>query len=503
MRMNRLVILTLVGALGACDDGASDPGVEPPVTIDAGLTDVGAADMDAPDMDAVDAAVDAGLIDVDMGTPGPAVPTLEAPIDVTPEGVFNGPIDSIATLDPDTFALTSAGRLWWIDNAAPVDLGEAGQVHAAAWFTDLPVIAADGAIWVLQDAELARSPLSDEVDGVRDLAVVDDALWIAGDAGLFRFVDGAIQSMIPQDLPTADAWLTPDGDDLWVGAGGEVYAITPEHAQPTPAVSGAGAPVIDATGVWVIGDGRLWWLDETLFWWPIELPMQPLHAAAHPDATGVWLTDDAGLWFLSDDSLFPYQGAPAIRADVDRPLIADGTGAVLIAADDGLWRVTAERFIRVDAPLDRVTRPTDISVAPALPDQVVSLTATVDDAPIEVRGANPWTLTVTPDLGEGAHTLRVTVEWDDGERAEAEAEFTTHTVNWAEDIHPLNQAECAMCHGQGGTARPLHTAAQWSDRIDEIIDATQMARMPLDGPLAPEQVQLIIDWQAAGLMEDR
>ena len=501
---HRIVFLALVGALGACDDaGGGDPGGADALAMDATVVDATPVDADVADMGIVGDAEVADMGELPDAMIGPAAPTLEAPIQATPEAVFVGPVDSIAALDSDTFALSSGGRLWWIDSAAPVDLAEVEVVHAATWFDDLPVIAADGAVWVLQDDGLARSPLSDEVANVRDLAVADGALWLAGSDGLFRFVDGMIQAMVPQDLPSNDARLTADGDDLWIGSGGAIYAITPEHAQPTPDVSGAGAPIVDATGVWVVGDGRLWWLDETLFWWPIELPMQPTSGAANPAANGVWLTDDAGLWLLSDGSLFPYLGTPVPRADADPALTVDDSGAVLIAADDGLWRVTAERFIRVNVPPDRITRPADVAISPALPAQVATLTATVDDAPIAVRGTDPWMLTLDPGLGEGVHTLRIAVEWADGEQAEAEAEFTTHTVNWAEDIHPLNVAECAMCHGQGGTARPLHTAAQWSDRIDEVLNATQMARMPLDGPLTPQQIQLIIDWQASGLLEDR
>ena len=498
----RIIILALLGAFGACDDGASEaPGDAGPIDGDAAIGDRGVLDMDP-----IDPAPDAGL--VDMGEPpdaqlGPAVPVVEAPVQVTPESIFVGAVDGVAALDPDTLTFTSAGRLWWIDNAAPVELGDAERLDAAAWYDDLPVIAADGAVWVLQDDGLARSPLSDEVSGVSDLAVADGALWIAGAEGLFRFVDGAIQEMVPQDLPVGDARMTADGDDLWIGAGGEIYAVTPEHAQPTPAVSGAIAPVVDESGVWVIGERRLWWLDEALFWWPIELPMQPTRAAAHPGATGVWLSDDVDLWLLSEGSLLRYEGAPTPTAGARQAMIADGSGAVLIAADDGLWRVTAERFIRVEVPQDRVTRPADVTIAPALPAQVTRVTAAVNDVALEVRGANPWTLTLSPDLGEGPQTLRVTVEWDDGERGARETAFVAHTVNWAEDIHPLNQTECAQCHGQGGTARPLHSAEQWIARIGEVIDATQMARMPLDGPLSPAQVQLIIDWQAAGLPEDR
>lgn len=499
----RMRVWLCLAAMWACDDGGGEPGpVGDALPADAVIVDMGdGADGEVLDAGpAGDAEVPDGGLPPD-GAVGPAAPTLEAPIEVAPESIFAGGVNAFSLLDPRTIAIATDTELALLSASGHETLlEEAVVLHAAVHFEDVPVIAADGLVWVLGDDGLVESPLSDEVRDVVDLAVVEGALWLAGSDGLYRWRDGVLQEMIPEGLPAVDARLVADDSDLWIGSAGAIYALTPESAQPTAAVAGAQAPVVDATGVWVLGDGRLWWLDDDLFWWPIELPVEPAQAAAHPATPGVWLSDGAGLWLLTEGSLFPYVGAP-----VPDRLVADGEGAVLIAADDGLWRVAAERFVRVDEPPERITRPVDIAIRPALPGDVESVRATVGDTALEVTGVDPWTITLSPDLGEGQHVLTVAVEWSDGEATEIDQPFVAHVVNWAEDVHPISVTYCQQCHGAGGTGRVLHTFEQWRDRIAEVVDATSTGRMPLPSaaPIPDAQVQLIIDWQNAGLPEDR
>lgn len=489
----------------ACDDGGDTPspvvdaGAEDAAVVDLGDGGAGGGEGGGAPME--DASVPDAAPPTPDGAVGPAPPVLEAPIEVAPEAIYAGALTAFAPLDPRTIAIATDDAFALLSPAGEeVLLEEPVELHAAVRYQDLPIFAADGAVWVLGEDGLVESPLSDAVADVVDLAVVDGALWLAGGDGLYRWRDGTLQEMVPDGLPAGDATLVADDSALWIGASGAIYALTPDAAQPTAAVAGAEAPVVDATGVWVLGDRRLWWLDPDLFWWPIELPFEPGQAAAHPAVAGVWLSDGAGLWLLTEGSLFPYAGAPAPER-----MVADGEGAVLIASPEGLWRVAAERFVRVDDPPDRITRPADLAIRPALPGEVESLRALVDDVEIPVAGRDPWTVTLTPALGEGQHTLTVEVSWADGEVAEVGLDFTTHTVNWAEDVHPISVAYCSQCHGVGGTGRELHSFDQWRARIAEVVDATLNGRMPLPSadPIPDAQVQLIIDWQNAGLPEDR
>lgn len=493
-----------LAAMWACDDGGGTPAtVGDAMLADAAMVDMGdgGAGGDMPD------AGPMGDMDPPDGAPppdgavGPTPPTLEAPIEVAPEAIFAGALTAFAPLDARTIAVATDAELTLLSaGERETLLEEAVVLNAAVYFDDLPIIAADGLVWVLGEDGLVESPLSDEVPDVVDLAVADGALWLAGSDGLYRWRDGVLREMVPDGLPAVDARIVADDAGLWIGSSGAIYSLTPESAQPTAAVAGAQAPVVDATGVWVLGDGRLWWLDDDLFWWPIELPLDPEQAAAHPAVPGVWLSDGAGLWLLTEGSLFPYAGAPA----PDR-IVADGEGAVLIAAEDGLWRVASERFVRVEQPPDRVTRPVDVAIRPALPAEVASVTARVGDTPIDVAGSDPWTVTLSPALGEGELVLTVTVAWTDDQEAEVDLPFVAHVVNWAEDVHPISVTYCGQCHGAGGTGRPLHTFEHWTTRIDEVVDATVTGRMPLPSaaPIPDAQVQLIIDWQNAGLPEDR
>jgi mono/diheme cytochrome c family protein len=474
-----------VNDTGVMQDMAADAGV-----LDAALDD----DLAVP--------VDMALME-DMAPPpdmafGPAPPVVQPPIDVTPESIQDGAIVDFVVIDPETLLVATPDGLWRFDGAVRSGLGDAPEaLDAAVWFEGAAVLAADGAIWIVEDDGLARSPLADVVGVATDLAVLDDALWIASDTGLHRYADGMIQPILPEALPTEDARLTATNDALWIGTDQAIYAMDAEEAQPTGMVA-ADAAVVDADGVWAVGDRQLWWLDEDFFWWPVQLPLQPSAAAAHPAVPGVWLTDGAELWLLTDGNLIPYRGAPSGQ------LAADGGGAVLIATNEGLWRVTAERFIRVDPLPDRVTRTVMATIRPALPEQVETVTAEVDGMAVDVAGENPWTVELSPALGEGAHTLSVTVTWSDDAASDTAVDFIAHTVNWAEDIHPLSVDTCSQCHGAGATARPLHTAEQWRPIIDQIIDAVSTGRMPLAmESLTPDQITLITDWLDAGLPEDR
>lgn len=472
-----------VNVIDAAMDGAPDEGPPP----DMGpLADQGAPLDMAPDMNPPDAGF------------APPPPTLGAPLDVVPEAITPDAIDAFVLLDAQTLLLTDADGLWRLDGAVQTRLGAAPEtLDAAVWFDDTAVLAADGAIWIVEADGVVRSPLSEVVGTATDLAVMDGALWIASDTGLHRFADGMIMPILPEALPTASARLTATDDGLWVGTPQGIYALDAESAQPTGAVA-SDAAVVDASGVWAVGDARLWWLDDDFYWWPIALPMQPQAAAAHPATPGVWLTDGAQVWLLTDGTLVPYRGAPG------GPMIADGEGAVLINTPDGLVRVAAERFVQVDPLPDRITRATEATIRPALPDQVESVEATIDGNPVAVIGRDPWTVELSPVQGEGPHVLGVTVTWTDGVQSESAIDFVAHTVNWTDDIQPLSAEACAQCHGVGGTAHPLHAAAQWSAEIDQIIDAVSTGRMPLALPsLSDAQIMLITDWLDAGLPEDR
>ncbi|HCP46887.1 MAG TPA: hypothetical protein DIU15_12650, partial [Deltaproteobacteria bacterium] len=79
---------------------------------------------------------------------------------------------------------------------------------------------------------------------------------------------------------------------------------------------------------------------------------------------------------------------------------------------------------------------------------------------------------------------------------------------WTDDIEPLFQAECGLCHRaeQGsvtvGGGRPLDTLVAWQADIDLILEVLEDGRMPLNNPsLSGDDIRTIEDWRAGGFLE--
>jgi hypothetical protein len=107
-------------------------------------------------------------------------------------------------------------------------------------------------------------------------------------------------------------------------------------------------------------------------------------------------------------------------------------------------------------------------------------------------------------LGDGPHSLEVRVEHDDETPAVVvRVDFAVRVdvpPGWDADIRPIFSAECALCHGSGGSARDLGAKRDWVEQVDAILENVRQGRMPLppNPPLNPESVGLIEAWRAAG-----
>lgn len=502
------------GSAGPAADAAGGDAARPDgVVADAGSVDAGPLTDGAPpadfsiEIDALpadasttdagidpDAAPDAGP-DATAGGPAPVVE--DAPVPATPERLLRG-VTALATAGD--LLVAEAEGLVLLDDGAPLRLtGDAsGLLGAAALPRDL-VVAAGGALYVREGDALLRSPLSDRLPLVTDVAAVRNVLWIATEGGIFRFASGELQTVTPADLPADDARLVVDGTGLWVGAGEAIYRLggTPLVALPTDNAPAGGEVSVDAAGeVWLVADDQLWWLDETVLWWPVALPFTPRHAAAGPGSAGVWLASDAGLWHLREGRLRRYEGAP-----VPHLLAVDAAGGALAVDDVALWRVPLGRLVQIEPPPNPLLNPGVARIVPSLPERVAQVTATVDGQDVVVDDGD---VALTPfELSRGAHTLEATVVWDDGVRASARVVFDSRVTTWADDVAPLAQARCAMCHGQGAAARPLWASAQWRAIMPQILDAVRTGRMPLaQARLTAAEIELLEVWRALEMPEE-
>lgn len=504
----RVAWLALGLGLWACDDGNSataPEGGSDGQPVDARLVDSGAATRDTGGLgaDAATPPADLGLPIVDAQPPepdaGPGPVVVGAPVQATPERLLVGAVDALAVARTGLVVEQAAG-LVVLEGPTALPLGpDLHGLTGAASFEDELVVAVDGALFVREGAHLVRSPLSDRLPGIQDVAAVGSALWIATLDGIFRFTNGQLQAITPQDLPAADARLVADGDGLWVATEDATYRLagTPLSALPTEGAP-AGAVAVDGGGdIWRLADDQLWWLDETALWWPVALPFTPRLAAAGLGSPGVWLATEADLWHLRSGELQLYEGAPTAAL-----LAVDAEGGALAAGAAGLWRVPLGRLVQIEPPPDLLLRPGEARVVPSLPERVTAMTATVDGTAVAV--APDGRIALAPQaLTRGSHRLQAVVTWDDGVRADATVAFASQVTTWVDDVEPIFTQHCSMCHGQGAAARPLWASEHWRSQMDRILDAVRTGRMPLARGRVPDaDIELLEVWREGEMPEE-
>ena len=115
---------------------------------------------------------------------------------------------------------------------------------------------------------------------------------------------------------------------------------------------------------------------------------------------------------------------------------------------------------------------------------VVEQVATVDPEGLE---PGPYELVAVADYGDRQSEARLSLFLG--------ADFEP---TWADDIQPLYEAQCALCHG-GAATTVLEAPEDWSARIDDILFNVRAGNMPLGGdPLSDLDVAVIEAWAAAG-----
>jgi mono/diheme cytochrome c family protein len=85
------------------------------------------------------------------------------------------------------------------------------------------------------------------------------------------------------------------------------------------------------------------------------------------------------------------------------------------------------------------------------------------------------------------------------------------SINYTEHIQPIIAANCLHCHGEGGVSefRPLGTYAHLKEAVltTNLLDRIQRqngeaGQMPADGRMPMSDIQLILQWNEEGLMEN-
>lgn len=337
--------------------------------------------------------------------------------------------------------------------ARPVEaIALPGATSVAATTDGLTLIGTDRGLF-----SLAPDGTVTELDATPVVALaplVDGGALVAHATGL-QVYDGDTLEPSALELPTATA-LTPRGDTVWIATPDEVWALGDATLERFPIAdvqsitASAGAPLVVLDRVA---------LDPTDGWRQLDLDAEPATALT-PGTDGLY-----GLV----DGVFSQRVATADDATWRPVALGEddaGEGALALATDPtsaAVWVLTADTLVRVEG--DRRTR-LDLD-APAT-------TLTVDTV------GTVWL------FAAGTVTRLPT-------------EALPDAPNWADDIALFAAANCVRCHGDLGTAPPMHTYEHWVDRAERIVARLELGDMPADRqPLEAGDLDLVRAWRNGG-----
>lgn len=458
---------------------------------------------------------------------GPTPANVGGALDATVESLISGPSLFGAGLSDYSFLYGTAEGLFHQLPGEPeaIALGdEAGHPLSVAELSDgsLLVVGTEG-LFSISGEELTASPLQGALAelGISQLlssaGEEGDDLWLMADGGTHLWSEGSLYTISPEglELPASHfAWGSPvDGKDaLWLASGETLYSLrfddglvaVQAHREETD----VSAIAVDGYAtVWLAADSSLWrrWPDERWDWF--ETPFTPTRMAAVEGSADLWIETEGGLWNQSADVFRPVDGTEGATL-----LGVDGAGRAIATTGEGLIRVAAGRpllFVGLDDGSE-LTLPTAVRLLPTAAGSVVSVVASLNGEPLELDES----LSVVFDpleLSDGAQELTATVTYDDEEEVVGSLFFSVGEFvapTWADDILPLFNDHCALCHLGGqqattaGGGHPIDSPAAWETEIEIILDEVQTERMPLNNPpLSLAEIQLIKSWRAGGFLE--
>jgi len=433
-----------------CGEGSSDGG---PATPADGGVDVAPADALSPDAPTPEDTADDTTSDLGTETApdvnSDATPDIEEPA---------GPI------------MIQAEVTWsgWSAEVRPAPAVFALETSSGLFLQD-----GEGAL-SLVDPENFESPLEGEV-GMLDAGADfgPSGSLLASEEGLMGFVEGQLaQSPLDEhitesvqvmayDTATDQLWLST-GSSLLLHEGGALYDIEPDGLPTGPAHLAYGGAVDGVPSVWIASATSIYALsgagDElSVSAWVEGITALDLEC----DADGrVWASADGDLYRRAVDGTWDWLRLPS---PVSQLAAHPSSGALWISTSDGLWRHEAGQF-----------------------------------GPVDDAASGSW-LTMN-EAGEiiGSDTESV---WRMGV---GEEPLPPPPPTWTEDIEPISEASCILCHGPGALgADQMYLAAQWEERIDDILLVVSSGAMPLppNPALDPAMIARIEGWKAAGFPE--
>ncbi len=505
-------------------DLVSDAALDLVAEADAALDMVAEADAALDLVAEADAALDLvaeadAALDLVALPPSPISVLPQAPGELTPTLLIRGAASFVGPLGGQDFAAVVEGNLHLLSADTLSNLGEVAGVLSVTRAPDgTTLLATPSGLLSAQEQVLGLPPLADALGArhVTDLETVGDVVFLATTEGLLAWRGGALFEVdfgLQADLGEADG-------PLLIAAGARRLFVA-QHQQLFSLSEGGGSflssPIstpgwrfetlgVDGLGtLWVIDAGTLRSLSgEGQEQW-LSLPEPVVSIAARPDVPEVWIRTTTGLWLQRGGLFQRYLGAGEVVAQAVTAL-----GQVMLARADGLFLGLPGRGVSLNRPDGVVSQPTAAEILPAFPDHVSEVVSRFDDLEARVIAGPPWSILLDPvSLGDGPHSLTVTVRYDDAPPSEVRFDFVVAlppsppSPTFTEDIAPLFQAHCDPCHGPRGFAHPIAGYLGFRNEIDAILTAVGERRMPLppNRPLSPEQITLLVEWSAGGAPE--
>ena len=456
-------------------------------------------------------SLSAGCGDEGNGGTAPSGPTPDVvgqPITYYAQPILSGTFTSLHPISTDQWVVAGPNGAHWVTTSSTTPLGSAaGLITAAALVDDLLLVASTRGLFVWQQDELRPSPLgqSGAISAVRKMSVTAQGdLWLAADNGLFVRQDGQLLRIQLEGSSPASPTVALGRDTLWVASGRELYALVRQGEQWTAERSNAPVTAVDLVAdssdrLWLLGtDGTVASRGGDRAWRVHDAVEGVTRMSGQAASSLVWFQTTDGIVRFDGDEFRMVQG-------ISGQLVGAGREGIMVADSDGLHRYFAERRIEVlGLPAgEPLVEPTRLWIRLSEPASIRSVSIRIDDVPVTASRPK-WAFEVDPaNFADGSHRLEVVVEYDDGQRVEATAEFGVFVgppPNWVDDIEPLFVQHCALCHNSQGSARVLEGSQSWIDLIDTILSFVRTGQMPLppNPSLSLEEVERIEGWKAAG-----
>jgi hypothetical protein len=399
---------------------------------------------------------------------------------------------------------------------APEDFDFTALISATKTTKNHVVVLTENNLYVIQEGALILSPLATEL-GAEILTVMlrvgpsdHEVFWFGGIGGLRRWSEGVLHTLDLGDLPADNPLLTYGGgptgsskkERIWVSADSHIYEIERSDegflAWPDRQDLHGDQIVGDSLGgLWVRAGAQLHRRHPGGLWEQADPGFDIAEIQGDPHWTSLWLrSHDGALFRWTGASLRESTGTPDSVHDAAEP-----EGNLLIAGAHGVARAHPGRIISFSgiSPGAVLQESAEVKIEPAFPELIDEVIAAIDDEEGAALEAPYKVLIDLEGLPDGAHILSVQVRYTDGfpESSGALDFVVEHPVaTWADDIKPIADIKCGLCHGQAGTLEfKLFTKEQWVANINQIVNALETELMPPGPTLADELIDTIKLWR--------